>query len=200
MDSKAEQLEWIRALCRHLGISASELARRARLRPSTLNRPLNDPDFTGMLSGRSIAAIAEAAGVRPLEFPGRPRGFSDNEAIVFDHGNSDVRTSRAVRELIAGRNGLDAWTVRTRALDREGIMPGDIMIVNLNRRPDAGDIVCAQVYDWAGQKAETVFRVYEPPFLLVHSASMPLQKPLMVDDENVVIRGSVDATLRNLVH
>ncbi len=59
------------------------------------------------------------------------------------------------------------------------------------------DVVCAQVYDWARGKAETVFRLYEPPYLLSSTTDPKLLRPLVVDDDVVMIKGVVVASLRS---
>jgi lambda repressor-like predicted transcriptional regulator len=193
-----EQVAWVRAILAYLGVSPTELARRAKLAPSTLHRPLNEPAYPGVLSGRTLGAIAEVAGVRPLEYPARMRGMAEPEALAYvepsrlDPGDN---VGRAVRELVAGRNGRDAWVAQNHALDLAGILPGDIVIVDLNLQPKARDIVCAQIYDWSGTRTETVFRVFDAPFLLTRSTRID-DKPLTVDGTTVVIKGVVTAVLR----
>jgi lambda repressor-like predicted transcriptional regulator len=195
-----EQAAWIRAVQAHLGVSLTELARRAKIAPSTLQRPINDPQWDGLLSDRTLAAVAEVAGLRPFEFPARQTGFGEVEAVPFQFDPKadaiDGNIDRAVRELTRGRNGRDAWVIQSDALERSGLLPGDIVIVDLNIQPKARDIVCAQLYDWSRSKAETVFRLYEPPYLLTDSLRARPQKPVPVDGQDVVIRGVVDGLLR----
>lgn len=197
-DVLSEQVRWVRAVMAHLGgISANDLAKRAGFSASTLQRPLSDPDWPHALSGKTIAKIAAAAGLKPLEYPSRG-GFTEVEAEPFAFEETDAigqNFDRAVRELTRGRNGRDAWTSRSSALEAIGIRSGDVMIVDQNLSAMPKDIVCAQVYDWPRMRAETVFRVYEPPFLLTASPS-GTSRPLMVDGDKVVIRGVVDAVLR----
>jgi len=194
--SLAEQIAWVRAVLAHLGISATELARRAKLAPSTLHRPLNEADYPGLLSGRTLAAIAGVAGVRPLEFPARMRGMAEPEAELYRPDRADTDpTSRAVRELTAGRNGRDAWVMSGWALDLAGVLPGDVVVVDMNLQPRPRDLVCAQIYDWSGMKSETVFRVFDPPFLIVRSTRLE-EKPLTVDGNTVIIKGVVTSVLR----
>lgn len=197
--SREEQVAWIRAVQAHLGVSATELARRAKLAPSTLQRPLNDPDFAGMLSGRTMAAVAEIAGLKPMEFPARMRGLSEADASPFqydDRNDAADNINRAVRELCRGRNGRDAWVMKSYALELAGILPDDVMIVDMNRSAQPRDIVCAQIYDWSGAKSETVFRVYAPPYLVTHSLRNGIENPVAVDNSTVMIKGVVDAVLR----
>lgn len=198
--SKDEQVAWITAVREHLGVSLTELARRAKIAPSTLQRPVNDPAFPGMISGRSIAAVAQVAGLRPMEYPARMRGLAEADASPFrfeDPNDAADNLNRAVRELVKGRNGRDAWVMKSYALELAGVMPGDILIVDLNLTPRPRDIVCAQIYDWSGMKSETVFRIYEAPYLLTHSMRANVEKPVAVDNSTVIIKGVVDVVLRS---
>lgn len=198
--SKEEQIAWVKAVQAHLGVSTTELARRAKLAPSTLQRPVNDPGWSGMLSGRTLAAVADAVGLKPLEFPNRVRGLAEQEAEPFrydDRNDAADNLNRAVRELTRGRNGRDPWVMKSYALELAGVLPGDIMIVDLNKTANPRDIVCAQIYDWSGMKSETVFRLFDPPYLVSHSMRASPEKPVTVDNSAVVIKGVVDAVLRS---
>lgn len=198
-NSRDEQTAWIKALLAHTGLNAHQLATKAGIASSTLHRFMSSPDYDGMLSGRTLAALAEVAGVQPMEFPGRARGFGEAEAEQFafePRGDGADNFNRAVRELCGGRNGRDPWVMRSYALELAGILPGDILIVDLNRSPKPLDLVCAQIYDWSRSRADTVFRVYDPPFLLPRSLRQPNEKPVMVDGANVVIKGVVDNVIR----
>lgn len=197
--SRDEQIAWVKAVQAHLGVSLTELARRARIAPSTIQRPINDPQWDGMLSGRTLAAIGDAAGLKPLEFPARMRGMAEAEAEPYVHEarpDAADNVERAVRELCRGRNGRDPWVMRSYALEMAGILPGDVMILDMNLAPQPRDVVCAQIYDWSGMKAETIFRLYQPPFLLTHSMRAGPDKPITVDNQSVVIKGVVGAVLR----
>lgn len=200
MSSRETQLAWVKAILAHMGVSATELARRAKIAPSTLQRPLNDPEWASMLSGRTMAAIAEVAGLQPLEFPNRVRGLAETETAPYDFTASRDASDnfdRSVRELCQGRNGRDPWTMKSYALELSGVLPGDVLIVDMNLAPQPDDIVCAQIYDWSGQKAETVFRLYDPPYLVTNSVRAGREKPLTVDNSSVVIKGVVSTILRN---
>jgi hypothetical protein len=70
-------------------------------------------------------------------------------------------------------------------------MPGDTVLVDLSTPPKAGEPCCAQVYDWRGGKAETVMRLFEPPYLVAATFDANLRKPLLVDSERVVVKGLI---------
>lgn len=195
-----QQLDWVRADMKHLGVTANGLATRAGFRASTIQKPLNDPDWPHALSGTTLAKIARVAGVKPMEFPNRPTGSGEAEATAFVFGEvSDAIGSnidRAVRELTRGRAGRDPWVLHSYALESSGYLPGDILIIDRNITPAPKDVVCAELYQWTGSKAETVFRLYEPPYLLTNSVRVGIQKPLLVDNDHVVIKGVVDGLVR----
>lgn len=199
-NSKDEQIAWVKAVQTYLGISTTALAKRAGLVPSTLQRPISDPNWTGMLSGRTMARIAEVAGLKPLEFPPRMRGLAEADAAPFQFDDRDAvndNFNRAARELIKGRNGRDAWIMKSYALELAGVLPGDVLIVDMNLTPKPRDIVCAQIYDWSGTKTETIFRLFDPPYLLTHSVRTGIEKPITVDNSTVIIKGVVDMVLRS---
>lgn len=197
-DTKRDLKNWVRALADHTGLAPSALAKRAGMSGSTVTRFLASDDDS-MLSTDKIAMLAKLAGVKPLEFPNRRGAFSDADAEPYeapDVLNAIDGSVRAIRELCAGRNGRDAWRMKSAVLDMTGIMPGDVIIVDLNKKPKSGDLVCAQVYDWRADRADTIMRMYDAPFLVSQSHTMPSTKPLMVDDDTVMIKGVIDAVLR----
>ena len=197
---KKEQIEWVRAVMSYLGVpSANQLAEMAGVNPANIQRPLS-PNYKGKFGVATIARIAAAANLRPMEFPSRPAGLGEPEAAQFTFDGAqdaiDSNIDRAVRELTRGRNGRDPWIMKSYALEMSGVLPGDILIVDMNLQPKPKDIVCAQIYSRGGREAETVFRVYEPPYLMMNSLRYGIQKPIPVDGEDVVIRGVVDGMFR----
>lgn len=197
-DTKRDLKNWVRALADHTGLAPSALGKRAGMSGTTVTRFLASDDDS-MLSTDKIAMLAKYAGVRPHEYPNRRGGFSEAEAEPYREPevlNAIDGSARAIRELCMGRNGRDPWTIRTAVLDLAGILPGDVVIVDLAKQAKSGDLVCAQVYDWRADRAETIMRMYDPPFLVSQSHTLPSTKPLMVDDDAVVIKGVIDAVIR----
>lgn len=192
-----DQKRWLEDLLHRLGLTATELARRAELNPSTLTRFLNDASERGhTLTFRSVRKIEQAV-ARLENQPVRrsSTGFSETEGTPYDAETFKDGLAHAVAALTSGRNAVDAWKVGTGALCDLGIDPGDVLIVDMNEPPRSGDIVCAQVYDLPLGGARTVFRLWEPPYLLSGSLEPGRRKPILVDDEKAVIRGVVVSTL-----
>lgn len=94
-------------------------------------------------------------------------------------------------------DGEGCWRLMSRAVELAGYLPGDLLLVSQKVSPLAGDVVCAQIYDGQTDSAETVFRVYEPPFIITRTMDPAhSQKPRIVDNERVVIWGTVIRSFR----
>jgi len=190
-ETSRQHRDYLRRVIAHTRKPPTRIAKEVGVAPSTLTRLLNE-NSTATLHARTISRLQDYSGLS--FFGGDPsapstfRGLAE-DAVPFDAKNADPAFSAAIKALVGGRQAADPWTMRTRALERRGYLPGDIVIVDLGRRPEAGDAVCAQVYDWRRGAAETVMRVYDPPFLLEASHDDQLRKPLVVDNEQVIIKG-----------
>lgn len=191
-----DQRQWLESLLKRLGITATELARRADLNPSTLTRFLNSEGNEGhTLTFRTIRKIENAVG--KARQPGSAAaqsitGFSEAEAQPWDHGSTpDQQMASAVRALIGARNACHAFTIGSDDLHALGIHAGDVLVVDTNEAARPGDIVCAQVNDLPAGGARTVFRLYEPPYLISGSAMPGVRRPVIVDGVNASISGVV---------
>lgn len=194
-DREAELREslrtWLRDAIRSSGLTATEVARRAGLSSTTLTRPVREGPYNSTISTHTIDKVAEVTGYPPPEGLGRPRmrsarGFAEPDAIPYQAPESIE---------FAARSGRDWWLVKSRVLDLEGYLPGDRVLVDLREPPLPGDIVVAQVMSERGEP-ETVFRKFEPPFLLTRSTVSDSGKPILVDYERVSIMGVVAASWR----
>lgn len=193
-DPRDEQRAWLRGVLAQTGLAPTALAQKAKVAQPTITTFLNKPDVSHALSARTISKIEAATGLRYGPDP-RPAGFRESEATPFESpkGNDELAFLDGVG---SGANGIDKWMLRSRALETAGYQPGDVLIVDLNREPRPGDVVCAQLYDWARAKAETVFRLWEPPYLAPATHDAALRKIFVVDNENVIIKGVVIASVR----
>jgi hypothetical protein len=190
-ETARQHRDYLRRVIAHTRKPPTRIAKEVGVAPSTLTRLLNENSIA-TLHARTISRLQDYSGIS--FFGGDPsapstfRGLAE-DAVPFDAKDADPAVSAAIKALVGGRQAADPWTMRTRALERRGYLPGDIVIVDLGRRPEAGDSVCAQVYDWRRGAAETVMRVYDPPFLLEATHDDQLRKPLVVDNEQVIIKG-----------
>lgn len=190
-----EQRAWLERVLEQQGVTATALAKKASVDPSTLTRFMSAKRPTATLAPSTIRAIEIATGVAYGGLPAAPlREFKDPEAtpyVVLDALADPV--AEAVEAFRRGRNSADPWVLATRALEDVGFLPGDILIVAPNEAPQAGDIVCARIFQ-SGGGAETVFRIFEPPFLI--GAGAGARKANIVDGDTVQIRGVVVGTVR----
>jgi len=202
VDQERERIRaWLKEAISQAGGSAAALAKRAGLADTTITRFLKHEDAP-MPSSRTLSKIAHAAGLKPIGFSSDTAaaldvpGVAEPEALQFDMEEAEPRQTRLVRAAIGDRQAADPWILKTVALKLAGYMPGDIVIVDLVQSARAGSAVCAQIYDWRQNSAETVFRIYEPPFLVAASDNPVMRRPRLVDNENVIIKGVITEVLR----
>jgi hypothetical protein len=187
-------LDWIGA---RTGKSDTALAKEAGQSENTLTR-FRSRDGA-VLSGLTIRLICEMTGLPGPEtyLLANSAGFSE-EATAYKAPSTkgdDGLIARLVAHAIKDRANAVPWVLKSRAIEAAGYLPGDILIADAAVLPMAGDIVCAQVYDLR-QEAETVFRLYEPPYLISTSGESTLRKPILVDNERVIVVGTVTETFR----
>ena len=196
MSAAQDQHAFIEKVLSKTGWTQTDLANRAGIDPSTLSRFLTKGRDGHALRANTIQRIVNASGLVPGEVQLLPTdGFSEDEAMPYIFATEDARTL-AIRTLCSERPNIDAWTLKSNALDGLGYRSGDVLLVSLNETPHAGDIVCAQIYDWTKSKAETVFRLFQPPVLLAATSDTALLKPHLITDNNVVVKGVVLHMLR----
>lgn len=186
--------EWLEMLTRRYDVSSRQLAVKAGLAPSTVYRALEkDGDF--VMSMTNVAKIGAAFGEAIPDFGGEPRpagglpGFADAEVIPYVGDVAPFPVKPGLNQGI--------WRITNATLNLDGYKAGDYLLVDMTVKPDPGDIVCAQVYNFQRGTAETVLRRFQPPYLLVRSTDPRIDpKPLYVDGERVVIVGVVIRSMR----
>lgn len=195
-------MAWLDWLGTRTGKSDTALAKEAGQSENTLTR-FRSRDGA-VLSGLTIRLICELTGLPGPETYLLPNaaGFSE-EATAYHLPTGKAGTSmaepmiaRMLAQAIKDRPNASPWILKSRAIEAAGYLPGDIMIADSAVTPQAGDIVCAQIYDVRQGTAETVFRLYEPPYLVSASGESLLRKPLPVDNERVIVMGTVTETFR----
>lgn len=186
---------WLLRVANHTGKSLAALADEAGVARSTLYRAVDEAN-PHVPSTVTIAKISALTGFPPPDSYGnggsRP-GFSEAEAEPFRFDEASPELDGLVRQFIGGRPGVDPWVLKTRALELAGYLPGDVVIVDLNARPHRGDVVVAQVYDFSHERAQTIWRLYEPPSLVAASADRGLMQAYRDDAQ---IKGVVLAMVR----
>ncbi|MBC8037747.1 MAG: helix-turn-helix transcriptional regulator [Rhizobiales bacterium] len=197
MSQEDEQRAYLASVMERTGWNQTELAQRAGLDPSTLSRFINGGREGHALRPGTIRKIEQASGlaVSGEAVAVAAQGFAESEASPFEVlAHSPFKA--IIAALAQGRMNLDPWTLQSRALEGAGYRPGDILLVALDETPALGDVVCAQIYDWTKGRAETVFRIFQPPYLIAATGDPQLMRPHLVDDGAVTIKGVVLQSLR----
>lgn len=196
-NSQRATKQWIASVAAYLNLSPSALAKNSGNAASTVTRYLNDTTGTVGISQRTLDRIAEYSGVPVLRMPDERGGLQEPDAIPFDQSEkASGWLKNAVDAIKAGRNHVFPYEMRGWSLDMSGILPGDVLVFDMQQRPKPGDVVCVQCIDFTSGEAETLVRIYQPPFVLSHSAKLGVQKPLTVDEDRVSVRGVMLASIR----
>ena len=131
----------------------------------------------------------------------RRSGLSESDLVEYRprSSNGAIPPQDLAQRLYPGHNNASVWRITGRALEMAGYLPGDLVVVDLDRKAARGDAVCAQIYDLDNDTAQTVLRLFEPPYLVAASSRAEFRKPDLVDDERVKIMGVVVASVRQHV-
>jgi transcriptional regulator with XRE-family HTH domain len=202
MIQEDQQRSYLISVMERTGWNQTELAQRAGLDPSTLSRFLNGGREGHALRQGTIRKIELVSGLAlssgeaiGLVMAAPAQGFSESEAAPVEvPAHSPLKA--IIDALGQGRKNIDPWTMQSRALEGAGYRPGDILLVALDETPAMGDVVCAQIYDWTKGRAETVFRIFQPPYLIAATGDQQLMRPHLVDEGAVTIKGVVLHSLR----
>lgn len=196
MSEEPSHRDYLLRVMSKTGLTQTQLANRAGLDPSTLSRFLSEERQGHTLRASTIRKIEATTGIPIREGPVPPQGFAESEAAPL-HPVESSPLQRIIAVLAAGGANIDPWTLNSPALEGAGYRRGDTLLVALGENPTPGDIVCAQIYDWAKGRAETVFRMYQPPYLIAATSDAAYLRPHLVDDSKVVIKGVVVHSLRS---
>lgn len=178
LDETAELQPWRSRLRRvvgdHGGVTA--VSRLAEIPRQTLKNHLSGRTKNAPLD--DLRRIADACGVEfawLAAIEGQPAGFAERDVVPLrDHAASPNRFR---------------WAVRSRVLELAGYLPGDVIEFDMGRTPRAGEPVVAQVYDDDIGGADTVLRIYRPPFLTAHSADPAVsQEPILLDQDGTAVK------------
>ncbi len=176
--SRSNQLRWLTQVFEKTGWSPNTLAQAAKIDPSTLYRFMSDDNH--QMRRVTVARIAKVAKVEPPEFA----GLSAGDAREYDLGKLPDTSLPGI-----DAPNLAAVKVSNDAMKLSGVAEGDILVIDRKRTARAGDIVVAQLYDFRLGTADTIIRIYEPPYLIPNTDNPEHRRPLLVDNERVQITG-----------
>lgn len=203
-NTRDQQKTWIEALRAAKGGTLTDLARACGLHQTTLTRWWSDPQDKALLGPRSLAQIADHTGWHPYSIPDPnvpktlPATSGDLVVIPPDSTAWQMDLQSYIETMTNAHPGLFPRLITTRALETAGFLPGDICLIDQNVKPREGDAVCATVdLSRAGpMRAESVLRLYFPPYLVAATHDAKLRRPMQVDEREVVIMGVVVGMFR----
>lgn len=188
-DRDAQVRAWLQWLQQLTGLKTTPLAKEAGLSPSTLLRAM-DEDNPVSLEWRSINKIVNKFNVAGPDTFQMQGSYAPHTAVRI--GFSDMELEKYTAEMQSLTPTQGRWQVRTRALELAGYLPGDNLIADSIEIPRAEDVVIAQHLHTGKPGADTVLRLYDPPYLLTATLDEHAKrKPLLVDNANVSIWGVV---------
>jgi len=199
---QARQRAWLLEVVDRTKLKPSQLATGAGVSDSTITRLLNNKDYSGTLAPETVERIKETYKVPgPEEYASRGRAMliGLSEAARFEPRKEKGELAAIVTAILRGRPNFEAWRLKTQAMEDGGYLPGDIVFVEraageVLARPQ--DAVCAEVLDYQHGSAETVWRVYDPPFLVAAAHERTAYKPILVDGDRVKIVGVIRESYR----
>lgn len=189
-----QQIAWLDHITKSSGLTITEIARAAKLHPSSLTRFKSKNDGGHTLTAKTVKKIEDATRVPAYESRQKPvvQAFSEEEAQPFiAMDNPDNPVENVLKLASTATASINLWTLKTNSLAAVGYLPGMIVAVDQEAQPRNGDAVCAQKYDFRRGTAETMFRVYRHPYLMTALDHGEPAMPEIVDNENVVIAGVI---------
>lgn len=207
-------VNWFKARQKKVGVTAEDIAQRMGRNRSAVSHIYNGDRRMSLEWAQAFADVLQVsvdevlarAGViesqdgTPKRTTGqKPNGFEEADAAPFTPKPGQADQIATIARAMGGeRPGVDVWQVKTNALELNGYMPGDFILVDTNQSEmcKPGDFAVAQVYNWQTGTAETVFRRFEPPVLVSACTDKSLRGVFVVDQNNVSIRGKIIASWR----
>jgi hypothetical protein len=192
----ARHFAWIDWITAQTGLGDTPIAEKAGLAPNYLYRKRGKSP----LKPAMIRQIVEALNVPgPDAYQSQGARSLAEEAVPFKPDRNAVYTMNydtLLEQALANNPNVSAWTLNSHALETEGYLPGDILITDEKVAPFVGEPVCARIMDAKSGKAETVFRILERPYLVAASSDPAFRKPLLIDDDHVIVVGTVVGSFR----
>lgn len=201
---RARHRAYVADVLKARGVTQKRLAGEAGFDRTTLSRLFSDR-HSNVLSPIVLEKIAAWSGM-PVPSSDEPTPIERGEHVTRISraalpearpfaANEDVDLARVIEAITAGRNACDPFRVETDGLEPVGLMRGDVAFVDRNQAPVRGDVVSVQLYNWDGTYAGHVFRVYDPPRLVMPWVG--LSTPPAIDlGGNLAVLGPVTQVFR----
>lgn len=185
--------DWFKAQHRRSGVTQTEMAALLGKSSTFMTRLYQG---TQSLQNSQAEIMARAFDVPLGELLQRADLATPEQSKSLTMAFEESRSAYEVRQIegqtapsIPSEKSGMVWRCTTDALSAKGLMPGDLLLIDDKAKPANGDVVIAQIYDWRVGGAETVIRLFAPPFLIRTNGTAQEMRPLMVDNERIVIVG-----------
>lgn len=201
--------KWFKKQQKRAGVTAEEIGRELGRDRSIVSRIYVGRQKMSLDQAKVFARVLQVSLDEVLEHAGalerdeiatpKPTGMAEGDAAPWQGAPSEKAKNEATAATLGGsKPGIDVWTVQNNAMILGGYLPGDKFLLDTNQseRCKAGDVVIAQKYDWQTGTAVTVLRRFDPPVLVAANTDPNDQRVLVVDGQNVVIKGKVIASWR----
>ncbi|WP_289150249.1 LexA family transcriptional regulator [uncultured Salipiger sp.] len=206
---------WFKAQQKRAGVTSADIAALIGRDRSTVSHIYNGRQRLNLDWAKAFAQAFDTSVEEVLKHAGQLEGpdvyfefqdpapangisFSDGD-VYRVHNDQSARNDQlgiVAAALYPGKTA-EIWRINSDAMALAGLMPGDFILVDpmLSELTRAGDIVLADSHD-PKRGTQKVLRRLEPPVLVSASTDPKHQRAMVVDHNNVVIRGKVVATWR----
>ena len=190
--------EWFKNRHREIGVTQAEAAALLGKSPTFMTRVYAGTQELRIAEARILAKVLRVPPGELLRRAGMAAPLEGETDPIHQAGLGEGQAAYEVRpvEIEFPTKAIEdsnqtTWCVETTEMVLAGYKPGDYFLLDGSATPKGGDAVIAQIYDWKSGTAQTVFRQFEPPYLLTAAATHRRSKPEIVDNERVVIKGVV---------
>lgn len=178
----------------------SELARRLGVANSAISELQKG---RRQLKAHEVPIVEEYLGISVLGegVPSGRKGVREHGSMAMGDGVLVPRSElpSEVEQFFARQfraKPLEIWQISTDLIAGAGYLPGDYVAVDTSILCRPRDIVLAERRESVGTDPHFLFRAYVPPFLLAATPGTMPESPLIVDDNQIIIRGVVVASVR----
>lgn len=198
-DLQTRQRAWLDEIVQMTGEKPSTIAENAGVSDTTLTRLLYNKDYSGTLTQVTIDRIKARYKVPGPEETTKSRGatlLSFSEAERLEDKREEPALLRVIAAITERHVNVEPWRLKTTSLELAGFLAGDIVFVDTAATPQAQDAVCAQIADYGRGSAETIWRIFDPPYLVGAAHDRTAYKPILIDHDRVKVRGVIVDSLR----
>ena len=212
-DEIVSKLNWLTDAMEIMNLKPTPFAAAGGISPSTITRFIKDPFNSRIPRDNTLDTIAMKLGL-PL-YTGTTTKAKGKASPPLEDGASPL-TPKDIGNIQeydiflknkskngAQKNETFFWVMKGNALQNRGILDGDILEVDRNAKPKAGDIVCISLQEDPKAKTKTIFRelaaLTPVPvcFTATNASHIPMEnKVTFIDGITTKIYGVVTLSIR----